>query len=479
MTAIDFGSSKIAVACGVRQGGGVKIVSYHDAPSSGITHGEILNDFQVESTVRELIDKVSEDIGEPVNDVVVGIGAKILHNDNKLFTTVRNAASTAISEAEIEDITRKRFNTHNADDEVVLEAVPERYNIDDYIGLDAASLKGMTGKEIETQFLLVFGKADIMNRRRNILDRCGLTMRKAVLSPIAAARAVLTEPEAENGAALLDIGHGTSELVIVKDNLVREVATIPFAGESITRDIKNLTNITSKWAEDVKVAQGCCVESEIAENSKLLLKDAEGNTVSEIDNVLLSRIVGARMTEILEAVKYILDNSPYGGKLPSGVIITGGTAHLGSLRQLAQAVLGRKVRLAAPRTTITSDSVEAAFDTFASVATGLVLEGFESGLSHAVSFIKKAERQEEGSASKGGGIFRNIFGSGSSSNSSSGVQQPPVDKEAERKKKEEEKKKQQEERKRKAAEEKAKKQAKDTSWGLFSELMGNSDDDNV
>ena len=494
LTAIDLGSSKIAVAAGLRTETGIRIASYHDAPSSGITHGEILNDFQVESVIKELVAAVAEDIDEEITDVVVGIGAKILHSDTKIFTTTRALPQSTISDTEIDEISRKRFNTHNANDEVVLEAVPQRYNVDDYIGLDAGSLKGMSGKEIETQFHLVFGKADIMSRRRKILDKCGLTMRKAILSPIAAARAVMTEPEMENGAILVDIGKGTTEIVVVKDNLVREVATIPFGGESITQDIKNVTNITAKWAEDVKTSRGCCVEDDVPENSKFILKDADSNTVSEIDGNLLARVIEARTAEILEAVRYTIDNSPFSAKLPAGVVLTGGTAHLGSIRQLAQAILGRKVRLAAPRTSIASGSVEDSYDTYASVAVGLVLEGFEPQLSHAVSILKKSEAAPEAHAdssskNNGGGLFKSIFGSGESDEDKQARKEAEKKKEEdERKRKEEEKARKEEEKKRKAEEKRLKEQKAreekeaqhNNGWGdLFSGLTSNPENDNV
>ena len=121
------------------------------------------------------------------------------------------------------------------------------------------------------------------------------------------------------------------------------------------------------------------------------LQGEEGNTEGSVDLLQLTRISEARMSEILDAVKYLIDNSAYGSRIPAGVVITGGTAYLSHQPLLSGAILGRKVRLAAPRSSIADDSVEAANDTFASTAVGLLLEFYEPKLSTTQNVPQKAE----------------------------------------------------------------------------------------
>ena len=389
--ALDFGSSKVALAVGVKLPSGIRIVSYHDAESAGIECGEIVNDFKVEETVRALVEQASADLHEPVTSVTVGLSGRALHSKDLPCTINRPHPEAYITEDEVREITRKRYNATLDGDEVVFEAIPQSYSTEDRIGITREELIGMVGGRIEADFRIFFGRKSILDRRITVLDKCGLKMDKAILAPIASARAVLSRPEMENGVALVDIGKSSTEVAIVKDNIVRHVAIIPFGGESVTVDIKNELNITGRWAEIIKIEHGRCCEEYAVENKKLVLKNENDIVDGEVELTLLARVIEARMSEIFDAVRYVIDQSGYANKISGGVVITGGCCHLDNIIQLASALLGQKIRLAAPQGSIDSGSRETAFDVYASTAVGLVLETLDPMLSHAVDYKKPAE----------------------------------------------------------------------------------------
>lgn len=449
ITSIDLGSSKIAIATGCLTEAGVRIVSYREVPSTGIKNGEIINIYQVEQTVSQLIGMAEEDIGEKIEQAILNVSAKFLHRETGTFSVHRTNPANYISMEELESITKARHNTRNESGELLLEAFPIKYSIDEYAGISFREAIGMMGTDIEAEFLMIFGKESLISCRRQILDKCGVTIKKFILSPIASARAVLNETELENGVALVDIGRGTTEIAIIRDNAVLDVASIPFAGDSITNDIKSVANITAKWAEEIKLQRGNCCPEIVPENSKLVFKNRDGITEGDLDLNLLTNIIEDRTVEILDTVRHILDSSKWSGKLSSGVVITGGTAYLENIRQLAQAVLGRNVRLAAPRTAITNDSVEAAFDAYSSVAVGLVLEGFSPKLSHADDIT--LPKGDAGNNEKWT-IFNGLFG-----NEGGPAEAEPV-KDKGKKSKEDEKRRKEEEEKRRKEEEKQKKE---------------------
>ncbi len=382
--ALDFGSSKVALAVGRRAGAGIRIVGYYDAPSAGIECGEIDNDFKVAEVVRQLVEQAEKELGEKITEVSVGLSGRVLHRREQTSTVKRKNADSSILESEVQQIIRSQYNTPVGEGESVFEAVPQRFSTEDRIGITREELIGMIGAEVEAEFVLFSGRKTILDRRIKVLEECGLKPDKAILAPIASARAVLTAREMENGVALVDIGKGTTEVAIVKDNIVRHVAVIPFGGEAVTGDIKTDTGITRQWAENIKVLQGRCCEEYAIENRKLVLKDENNNVDFEVDLMLLTRIIEARMSEIFDAVAYVIEQSGYANRIPSGVVITGGTSHLDNILQLAGSLLGRKVRLAAPQGSITDDSAEYAFDVYASTAVGLVLESIEPKLSNAI-----------------------------------------------------------------------------------------------
>ena len=391
--ALDFGSAKVALAVGEQIPGGVRIVSYHDAPSAGIECGEIVNDFKVKEIVRSLIDRAEAELQQEIGEVTVGLSGRILHSRELPCLINRTDPKAYITEEEVRQITRARYNATLEDGQVVFEAVPQKYSTEERFGINHDELIGMVGGTLETTFRIFYGKKPIIDRRITVLDGCGLKLNKAILSPIASARAVLTRPEMENGVALVDIGKSTTEVAIVKDNTVREVAIIPFGGETVTNDIKTVTGITNQWAETIKILHGRCCEEYAVENKKIFLKNENDSDDGEVELSLLARVIEARMSEIFDAVRYIIEQSGYATKLTAGVVITGGSSHLENILQLANALLGQRVRLAAPQGSIDGNSVEEAFDVYSATAVGLVLETLDPLLSHAIEYRKEASAQ--------------------------------------------------------------------------------------
>ena len=427
--ALDFGCSKVALAVGRRAGAGIRIVGYYDAPSAGIECGEIDNVFKVAEVVRQLVEQAEKELGEKITEVCVGLSGRVLHRKEQTSTVKRKNASSSILEPEVQQIIRSQYNASVGEGEAVFEAVPQRFSTEDRIGITREELIGMIGAEVEAEFVLFSGRKAILDRRMKVLEECGLKPFKAILAPIASARAVLTAREMENGVVLVDIGKGTTEVAIVKDNIVRHVAVIPFGGEAITGDIKTDTGITRQWAENIKILQGRSCEEYAIENRKLVLKDENNNTDFEVDLMLLTRIIEARISEILDAVAYVIEQSGYVNRIPSGVVITGGTSHLDNILQLAGSLLGRKVRLAAPQGSILDDSAEYAFDVYASTAVGLVLESLDPKLSNALEMPVMPEQKpaEPESAPepqpqpvKRGGLFGGRRGGKRSSQADSG-----------------------------------------------------------
>ena len=454
--ALDFGSSKIALAVGEKTDSGVKIVSYYDAPSAGIESGEIVNDFKVEEVVRALVEKAKAHLPEEIGSFTFGLSGRVLHSKTLPVKITRRDPSSYILEEEVRQITKARYKTALEGDEIVFEAVPQKYSTEDRIGITYDEIIGMVGGQIEVDFKLFTGRKSLLDRRVNILKKLELTPGKAILNAIASARAVLSRPEMENGVALVDIGKGSTEVAIVKDNIVRHVSIIPFGGEAVTGDIKTVANITREWAETVKLRHGRCCEEYAIENKKLVLKSENETTEGEIEMSLLIRTVEARLSEILDAVRYVIEQSGYAGRIASGVVITGGVSHHEDLLQLASALLGQKVRLAAPQGSIDNGSVEDAYDVYASTAVGLVLETLDPMLSHAIDHSEEAQSSQQAGTES---IQETLF-----ETEPEPEERPLTNRELRERRKEEERKAKEErkrlEKERKAAEEERKKKEK-------------------
>lgn len=390
VTAVDFGSGKIAVAVGEKRDGRIHVVHYESAPSAGIRYGEIFNDYQVSRILYPMIQRAQQAIGETISSAVISISGKFIQERDSEARDKQRDDNRRINTEDVRRMIADQYN-RAGNGELVLEVAPQSYSVDDQIGLSGDDLDGIRSSSLDGYFKVFTGKKSLLEKRKAVLATCSLTPRKVIFSPIASARAVLTAQEMDNGVALVDIGKDLTEIAIIKENVVRDAFVIPFAGESITADIKNLTNFTATWAETVKIGVGSCLEEKVPDGKTVELQGEEGNTEGSVDLLHLTRIIEARMSEILDAVKYLIDGSAYGDRIPAGVVITGGTSYLSHLPLLSGAILGRKVRLAAPRSSIADDSVEAANDTFASTAVGLLLEFYEPKLSTTQNVPQKGE----------------------------------------------------------------------------------------
>lgn len=383
ITAIDFGSSKIAVAVGERTGSGFRIIMYADAPAgNGIRNGEIRNDMKVVNALRPLIQKAAAECGEEITEAVIGISGSFIKSMDVQGEYTRKEPDRFILEDEVRQLAAEQFRQAIAPDEVVFEVIPQKFNVDDQIGLKLDEIVGMIGTRVEGFFKVFYGKRDLIERRRKILEECGVVIKKAVLSPIASATAVLNPQEMENGVVMVDIGKNLTEIAIVKDNIVREIACVPFGGDAVTNDIKSVVNLTYDWSERIKLRHGCCLEEFTPENKQLLLRGEDNVEEGSVELSLLSRIIEARVSEIFDAVAYIIKERGFEGKLPAGAVLTGGSCYLEYILPLARVLLGTKVRLAAPRSSITSDSAIGAMDAYSSTCVGLAIEGLKSRLSY-------------------------------------------------------------------------------------------------
>lgn len=379
VTAIDFGSSKIAIATGEMVNGKVHVIYYDAQPVVGIRNGEIQNDMQIRKVLDAMLDKAESETGTRITEAITNISGKEICTKEVSVRDTREEERN-ISEDDVANLTGSLYNSCG-----VYEVAPQKYNVygtdTEYIGGTENEIIGMRGTAIEGFCKVFSGKESLLQRRKQILDSCGVSTIKGILSAVASARAVLTAQDMNNGIVLVDIGKGTTDVAIIKNNIIRELTSIPFGGDSITNDICTETNLAADRAEELKIRYGCCLGEMTPENKTLELIDENGETEASVQYSLLTAIIEARVSEIFDAVRYIIDNSAFCKKLPAGVVITGGSAYLGYLLPLARAILERKCRLDAPRVCVTDNSAEGSFDASASTAVGMIVEYFDRKLS--------------------------------------------------------------------------------------------------
>lgn len=374
--AIDLGSTKVVCAVGEKTASGVKIIAVEQAPSKGIARGAVVNIQQAMDIVSPIISKVENNIQENIKEIFVGVSGQHIRCTSNSEKIIRSNPDDLITITEIENISNNMYNISHQIDERVIHVIPQSFNIDDFMGITTPI--GMMGKEVNANFKLVIGKGTSIDYTNNVIKRGGYKVRGQIFNHLAFSKAVVHEEECEIGVAIVDIGGGTTDLIIIQDNIVRHVAVIPFGGNSITEDIRMGCGVSLKQAEQLKIDHGSCFSEYAPEGRSIVIPSVTGNENKELSYKLLAEIIEARTAEILEAVDYEINLSGYKESLRAGLVITGGTAELSNIGKLASLITGLQTRGAVPISDIeVDDDLMNIRKPHLSNAIGLVLKGYE------------------------------------------------------------------------------------------------------
>lgn len=380
ITAVDFGTTKVAVAVGEQSAVGVRITAYREAPAIGILRGDVLNIKAVKNTLQNLVADVEEQMKNRTEDFKVstlyaGIAGTNIRCEITDVRRSRTDETNTIEQSEIDDMRAEAYRSFKNEQEKVLHVIPQSYNVDDL--RDLPDIEGHQGKDIQGFYMVFIGRTNSAEHTMSVVGKAGFKVGSIILEPVASAKAVLTEEETELGAAMVDIGGGTSDLLIVKDNKIRYSAVIPFGGRAITSDISQVCNVTERQAEIMKKKHGTCISALGPDNRFIGIQDERGIITKRIPYRLLDEAIEARTSEIIATIKSEIIKSGYEKKI-SKIVLTGGTANLNQIAVLFKQLTGYSVRLAVPNENyIVSNSCPEIFNPSSSTLAGLILKGFE------------------------------------------------------------------------------------------------------
>lgn len=383
IAAIDLGTTKIVTIVAEVSSNGVKVIGYNQAPyQGGIMRGNVVNIQKCLETLIPTLDCVNEQINtmpdsdpRQISEVYVGISGHHLNCIENTLHRNRNISTSRqlINQEEVQTMIDEMFNTPVDAKEQVLEVIPQSFNVDEQIG--CSNIIGMDGDSIEAKFKLFVGKVSSVNHIKLVLNRANLILKKMYLSSIASAEAVLTDDEKELGVMMIDIGAGTSDVVVYYDNIIRHIAVIPFAGNAITQDIRLTCDVSFKNAELLKRQHGSCLSEQAQENKHIAIRDKYGNITQEIPYKYLAETIEARVCEIIATALHELELSGFKEKVKK-IVLTGGSSSLNHIQTLTKELSGLNVRLSTPiNPNILSTSISEIYKPGASTAVGLILLG--------------------------------------------------------------------------------------------------------
>lgn len=343
---LDIGTTKIVAIVGRKnERGMIELLGVGRSKSLGVNRGIVSNIAQTIKSIKAAVEEAEKSAKVSIKKVTVGIAGKHIRSLQHSDYIMRENPEAYITEDDIEQLKAQANKLVMLPGEEIIHALPQEYKVD---STEVQEPVGMEGKRLEAKFHVVVGQMGAIKNVVRCVREAGLEMETLTLEPLASSEAVLTQEEKESGVAIVDIGGGTTDIAVFKDNIIRHTCVIPYGGGIVTEDIKEGCSIIEKHAEQLKVKFGSALPELEKDNISIAIPGLHGKQDKEISLKTLSKIINSRMEEILELVNTELKGygaSERSKKLIAGIVLTGGGSNLKHLRQLANYITGFESRI--------------------------------------------------------------------------------------------------------------------------------------
>ncbi len=376
---LDIGTTKIVAMIGRKnEYSKAEILGIGKSKSLGVHRGVVNNITQTIQSIQQAVQEAEAEAGLKIEEVTVGIAGQHIRSLQHSDYITRTNSDVVIDEEDIDRLINQVHKLVMLPGEEIIHVLPQEFKID-----GQAEIKepiGMYGGRLEANFHVVVGQVSSIRNIGRCVKSSGLELEGITLEPLASANAVLSQEEKEAGVALIDIGGGTTDLAVFKDGIIRHTAVIPFGGNVVTEDIKEGCSIIEKQAELLKIKFGSAWPGENRDNEIVSIPGLRGREPKEITLKNLSKIIHARVVEIIEQVYVEIKN--YGHeeqkkKLIAGIVLTGGGSQLKHLKQLVEYITGMDTRIRYPNEHLAGDSDEDIASPLYATAVGLVIDGLK------------------------------------------------------------------------------------------------------
>jgi cell division protein FtsA len=378
---IDVGTTKICTVIGeLGHSGHLRILGVGVSPSSGIRRGVVVNIDQAVESIGNSVEKCQKISGLTIEQANVSIAnPNITSQNSKGVVAVANNGHD-IGQGDISRVLDAARTVAVGVESDVLHVIPRGFVVDGQDGVKNPI--GMSGSRLEVETHVVSGGGGTVQNLVKCVERAGVRPLELVLEPLASAEAVLTDAEREAGVMLVDVGGGTTDIAIFLDGSAWHTAVLPVGGSHVTNDVAIGLRAPYETAEELKIKHGRANSAGVLSDEPVRVATESG--MQEYLRAELCDIIEARVEEIMLMVRDELQTSGYKGLLPAGVVLTGGTAQLAGIADVASHIFEMPVRVGSP------SELEGLIDTICSPAyatgVGLLRWGINHGAPDGASY---------------------------------------------------------------------------------------------
>ncbi len=342
---LDIGTSKVvAVVAEVLPSGRHEIIGLGQSESRGLKKGVVVNIEATVESIQRALEEAELMADCQIRNVWTGVaGSHIRSFNSSGMVAIKDKEVTATDVARVIE-TAKAVNIPT--DQQLLHTVPQEFIVDNQE--DVREPIGMSGIRLEVKVHIVTGAVSAVQNIVKCVRRCGLEVTDLLLQPMASADAVLTPDEKELGVVLIDIGGGTTDIAIYTEGAIRHTAVIPIAGDQVTNDIAMALRTPTAEAEEIKVRHGIAKQV-LADPSEVIDVPGLGDRASRtLSKSALAAVIEPRVEELFALVHQVVRESGFEEVLSSGVVLTGGSAMMPGMSELAEDIFLKPARVGIP-----------------------------------------------------------------------------------------------------------------------------------
>ncbi|MBV8773030.1 MAG: cell division protein FtsA, partial [Deltaproteobacteria bacterium] len=345
LSGVDVGTSKVCALIGESgPEGAIAVLGYGVVPCSGLRRGVVVNIEATVDALRAATAEAEKAAGIRINNAVVGVaGAHIRGLNSHGIVAVRGGE---VSTRDVERVIEAARAVAIPLDRQVLHILPQQFAVDDQDGV--RDPVGMAGVRLEARIHIVTAAQSYGQNLYKCCERSGISAGEFMFEPLASADAAMFPEERELGVALIDIGGGTTDIIVFYNGAVMHTAVLPVGGSHLTADVAAGLRTPLSEAERLKTNYGVATNQVVGHEETVQVPGVGGREPRAIQRRLLGEIIEPRMEEIFAMAQRELLRSGVADCLSSGIVLAGGTSLLEGTQELAERIFGLPVRRGLP-----------------------------------------------------------------------------------------------------------------------------------
>jgi cell division protein FtsA len=347
IAALDIGTTTVTAAIAeYNDDDELEIIGLGTARSSGLRRGVVINIEATLKSVGEAIEAAEQMAGREVTSVVTGIAGSHIEGINSRGVVAVTGKGREITHEDVDRVIDAAKAVVIPMDREVIHVIPQEFIVDEQGGI--RSPLDMIGVRLEAEVHIITGSVTSAQNLVKCINRAGFKVNDIVLESLAGAEAVLTQDERELGTLLIDLGGGTTDILVYRDNAPYFTSVLPVGGSQVTGDLSIMLKTPTESAEAIKREAGCCFTDLVETGEPIIIPGVGGRPPASIERMEIARIIEPRMLEVFTMVKKRIEPKDYLRHLGAGIVLTGGGALLPGAVELAQEVFGTSARIGQP-----------------------------------------------------------------------------------------------------------------------------------